>query len=76
MPWHPTACFRGWPDHPTTMEQRLFMILAFAYYLYELIGTAVGVGTRLKTVSGQGRQGGLRAQAVPRVSTSAHVAVC
>lgn len=49
MPWHPTACFRGWPDHPTTMEQRLFMILAFAYYLYELIGTAVGVGTRLKT---------------------------
>ncbi|EFJ50881.1 hypothetical protein VOLCADRAFT_88264 [Volvox carteri f. nagariensis] len=47
-PWSTTACFAGWPDHPVALGQRWYMVLAFAYYLYELFGTVLGVGTKLK----------------------------
>ncbi|PNH02608.1 LAG1 longevity assurance 2 [Tetrabaena socialis] len=47
-PWSTTACFAEWPNHPVALGQRLYMVLAFAYYLYELAGTVLGIGTRLK----------------------------
>ncbi|GFR43619.1 hypothetical protein Agub_g4718 [Astrephomene gubernaculifera] len=48
-PWSTASCFAGWPEHPVSLSQRLYMVLAFAYYLYELMGTAAGLGTKLKT---------------------------
>lgn len=47
-PWAADNCFLQWPNHPLVLPQRWYMILAFAYYLYELIGLVVGVGTKLK----------------------------
>ncbi|KXZ47409.1 hypothetical protein GPECTOR_35g847 [Gonium pectorale] len=47
-PWSTTACFADWPSHPVLLSQRLYMVGAFAYYLYELLGTVLGLGTKLK----------------------------
>ncbi|GLC45035.1 Ceramide synthase 5 [Pleodorina starrii] len=47
-PWSTTACFAEWPHHAVALAQRWYMVLAFAYYLYELLGTVLGLGTKLK----------------------------
>lgn len=47
-PWDTRTCLQGWPDHPVDLQQRWYMLLMFGYYLYEMIGTAVNVGTKLK----------------------------
>ncbi|GIL70390.1 hypothetical protein Vretimale_3579 [Volvox reticuliferus] len=47
-PWSTNACFVGWPHHAVALGQRWYMVLAFAYYLYELFGTVLGLGTKLK----------------------------
>lgn len=47
-PWATHSCFAGWPAHTPTLPQRLLLVLSFSYYLYELAGLAVGVGTALK----------------------------
>lgn len=47
-PWGASLCFLGWPDHPVAAVQRWYMLLAFAYYLYEIIGTVLHIGTKLK----------------------------
>lgn len=47
-PWATHSCFAAWPAHTATLPQRLLLVLSFSYYLYELAGMAVGVGTALK----------------------------
>ncbi|KAG2445646.1 hypothetical protein HXX76_000256 [Chlamydomonas incerta] len=47
-PWSTWDCFGNWPNHPVVMSQRWYIVLSFAYYLYELVGTALGCGTKLK----------------------------
>lgn len=42
-PWHTKPCFIGWPHHHVTAQARWYMLLATAYYLYELIGTVLKV---------------------------------
>ncbi|KAG2445642.1 hypothetical protein HXX76_000252 [Chlamydomonas incerta] len=47
-PWSTWDCFGHWPNHPVMLSQRWYMVLSFAYYLYELVGTVLGCGTKLK----------------------------
>lgn len=48
-PWSTDPCLVGWPDHGVNIFQRLYFIFMFQYYLYEMLGTALGMGTILKT---------------------------
>eukprot|EP00195_Chlamydomonas_chlamydogama_P016296 CAMPEP_0202898964 /NCGR_PEP_ID=MMETSP1392-20130828/7342_1 /ASSEMBLY_ACC=CAM_ASM_000868 /TAXON_ID=225041 /ORGANISM="Chlamydomonas chlamydogama, Strain SAG 11-48b" /LENGTH=287 /DNA_ID=CAMNT_0049585039 /DNA_START=91 /DNA_END=954 /DNA_ORIENTATION=- len=46
--WNTTPCIVGYPNHQYSITQRLYCALMFHYYLYEMLGTAFGVGTVLK----------------------------
>eukprot|EP00197_Chlamydomonas_leiostraca_P012240 CAMPEP_0202867802 /NCGR_PEP_ID=MMETSP1391-20130828/9630_1 /ASSEMBLY_ACC=CAM_ASM_000867 /TAXON_ID=1034604 /ORGANISM="Chlamydomonas leiostraca, Strain SAG 11-49" /LENGTH=269 /DNA_ID=CAMNT_0049547871 /DNA_START=63 /DNA_END=868 /DNA_ORIENTATION=- len=48
-PWATDACLTGWPNHPTNLLQRWYMILMFQFYLHEMVGSCIGVGTPLKS---------------------------
>ncbi len=47
-PWSTWDCFGHWPNHPVMLSQRWYIVMCFAYYLYELVGTVLGCGTKLK----------------------------
>ncbi|MEW5299614.1 MAG: hypothetical protein WDW36_002610 [Sanguina aurantia] len=47
-PWSTASCLEQWPHHDISLNQRWYMLFMFAYYLSELIGTTVKVGTHLK----------------------------
>jgi hypothetical protein len=43
LPWRPATCLQGWPDHPVTPDFRLVWIFVAGFYLYEILGTVLGV---------------------------------
>lgn len=43
LPWAPATCLQGWPDHPVTPDFRLIWLAAGGFYLYEILGTVLGV---------------------------------
>lgn len=43
LPWAPATCLQGWPDHPVAPDFRLIWIAAGGFYLYEILGTVLGV---------------------------------
>lgn len=47
-PWNTATCVRGWPHHIATKSSRWYYLISGGYYMYEMIGTALKVGTVLK----------------------------
>lgn len=43
LPWAPDTCLKGWPHHPVTPDFRLIWIATAGFYLYEILGTMLGV---------------------------------
>ncbi|GFH25708.1 TLC domain-containing protein, partial [Haematococcus lacustris] len=48
-PWSTGPCLTGWPHHSLTKLQRLYMVLMFQFYLHEMVGSLMGIGSPLKT---------------------------
>jgi hypothetical protein len=43
LPWAPSSCLQGWPDHPVSPDFRMIWIASAGFYLYEIVGTLLGV---------------------------------